>query len=105
LKLFCLDLEATKTSKLTDLNRNTVNRYTRLVRERIAEDCERASPVEGEVEVDESHFGPRRVRGKRGRGASGKTIVLTVQAQWKGLHRGSSRSQESHSASHNQGKS
>ena len=28
------------------------------------------------VEFDESHFGPRRVRGKRGRGASGKTIVF-----------------------------
>jgi transposase-like protein len=30
------------------------------------------------VEVDESYFGPRRVRGKRGRGASGKTIVFGV---------------------------
>ena len=30
----------------------------------------------GEVEVDESYFGARRVRGKRGRGASGKTIVF-----------------------------
>jgi len=28
------------------------------------------------IEVDESYFGPRRVRGKRGRGARGKTIVL-----------------------------
>jgi transposase len=26
--------------------------------------------------VDESYFGARRVRGKRGRGASGKTIVF-----------------------------
>ena len=76
LKLFSLDLEATKISKLMRLNRNTVNRYARLIRERIAEDCERASPVGGEVEVDESYFGPRRVRGKRGRGASGKTIVF-----------------------------
>jgi transposase-like protein len=30
----------------------------------------------GEVEVDESYFGPHRGRGKRGRGASGKTIVF-----------------------------
>ena len=30
----------------------------------------------GEVEVDESYFGARRVRGKRGRGASGKTPVI-----------------------------
>ena len=76
LKLFSLDLEATKISKITGLNRNTVNRYARLIRERIAEDSERASPVSGEIEVDESYFGPRRVRGKRGRGAGGKTIVF-----------------------------
>lgn len=30
----------------------------------------------GAVELDESYFGPRRVRGKRGCGASGKTIVF-----------------------------
>ena len=29
----------------------------------------------GEVEMDESYFGPRRVRGKRGRGAGGKIPV------------------------------
>jgi transposase len=30
------------------------------------------------VEVDESYFGPKRVRGKRGRGAGGKTIVFGI---------------------------
>ena len=76
LRYFALDIEATKVSKITGVNRNTVNRYLRLIRERIAEDCERQSPFGGEVEVDESYFGPRRVRGKRGRGAGGKTIVF-----------------------------
>jgi transposase len=37
---------------------------------------EEATPFAGEVEVDESYFGARRVRGKRGRGASGKTPVI-----------------------------
>lgn len=78
LKLFALDLEATKIAKLTHLNRNTVNRLARMTRQRMAEDCERQSPFGGEVEVDESYFGPRRVRGKRGRGAGGKTIVFGV---------------------------
>ena len=32
--------------------------------------------LSGEVEVDESFFGARRVKGKRGRGAGGKTIVF-----------------------------
>jgi transposase-like protein len=45
----------------------------------MAQDCERRSPLSsGEVEVDESYFGARRVRGKRGRGASGKTIVFDL---------------------------
>jgi transposase-like protein len=35
-------------------------------------------PFAGEVEVDESYFGPRRVRGKHGRGAGGKTIVFGI---------------------------
>jgi hypothetical protein len=37
------------------------------IRERIAEEAERASPFSScEVEVDESYFGARRVRGKLG---------------------------------------
>jgi transposase-like protein len=78
LTYFAIDVEATKIAKFTGLNRNTVNRLAGLIRQRMAEDCERQSPFGGEVEVDESYFGPRRVRGKRGRGASGKTIVFGV---------------------------
>ena len=33
---------------------------------------------EGTIEVDESYFGPRRVPAKRGRGASGKTMVFGI---------------------------
>jgi transposase-like protein len=63
---------------LTGLNRNTVNRYVRVIRERSAEFCETQSPFGGEVEVDESYFGARRLKGKRGRGAYGKTIVFGI---------------------------
>lgn len=76
LKLFCADLDATQITELTGINRNSVNRYLRAVRERIAEYCEFVSPIKGSVEVDESFFGARRVKGKRGRGAYGKTIVF-----------------------------
>ena len=34
--------------------------------------------LSGEVEVDESFFGARRVKGKRGRGAGGKTIGFNM---------------------------
>jgi transposase-like protein len=77
-KLFSVDLSATQIANLTNLNRNTVNRYLTLFRERIVEVCEKDSPMKGEVEVDESYFGASRVRGKRGRGARGKTIVFGV---------------------------
>ena len=76
LRLFCADVTASSAAELTGLNRNTVNRYYMMLRARIAEICERDSPFEGEVEADESYFGPRRVRGRRGRGAGRKTIVF-----------------------------
>ena len=75
-KCFSLDLTALQTAELTALNRNTVDRIYNLMRLRMYERCLEAWPVKGELEVDESYFGPRRVRGKRGRGASGKTIVF-----------------------------
>jgi transposase len=37
---------------------------------------EEARLFTGEVEIDESYFGPRSVRGRRGRGAGGKTPVI-----------------------------
>src|ERR1043165_7288497 len=78
LRLFALDLTATLIAQLTYLNRNTANRYLRLLRQAVAEHCERESPFSGDVESDKSYFGVRRVRGKRGRGARGKTIVFGV---------------------------
>lgn len=77
-KAFSLDLTAVQIAKLTGLNRNTVNRLCRIVRERMAADCEEHDPLRGTVEVDESYFGPRRVRGRRGRGAGRKTIVFGI---------------------------
>ena len=75
-RLFGVDLNATQIAQVAGLNRNTVNRLLQGIRERIAFACEAESPVAGEVEVDESYFGARRVKGIRGRGARGKTIVF-----------------------------
>jgi transposase-like protein len=77
-KYFSLDLDAHKIAILTSLNRNTVNRYLLLIRKRIAEFCEQSSPFHGEIEIDESYFGARRIKGKRGRGAYGKTPVFGI---------------------------
>ena len=77
-RCFALDLDARQAASITGLNRNTINRYYRLIRQRIAEFCENESPFSGEIEVDESYFGGKRIKGKRGRGAGGKTPVFGI---------------------------
>jgi len=77
LRLFCLDIEAKKVAEFTGLNRVTINNIFNKLRERIVEICEAESPfTNGEIELDESYFGARRVRGIRGRGAKGKIPVF-----------------------------
>lgn len=76
LRYFALDIEASKIAKLTGISRLTVNKYLHAIRERLAEHCEETNNIKGEIEVDESYFGSRRVRGKKGRGAYKKTPVF-----------------------------
>ena len=78
IKYFALDLTANRTAQLTGLTHKTVNQIYLKIRHRLAQDCQRQSPLSGEVEVDESYFGARRVKGKRGRGAGSKTIVFGI---------------------------
>jgi transposase-like protein len=67
LDCFCLDLEASKTAILLKLNRNTVNRYYKIFRCLIANKQRRDFKLlEGEIEVDESYFGPNRLKGSVG---------------------------------------
>ena len=77
LRCFCEDFPASKTATLLRLNRNTINRYFYIFRQAIFIDSDQnLSKEEGSFELDESYFGARRVRGKRGRGAAGKTPVF-----------------------------
>ncbi len=74
---FSHDFTATQTALVTRLNRNTINRLYTKLRERIFLLSKAPkTPDTGCFEVDESYFGARRVRGKRGRGAAGKTPVF-----------------------------
>lgn len=78
-RCFCTDCTAVQAAKICLVNRNTSQRYfaffRRLIVEAAWEERELYQIGNG-VEVDESYFGPRRVRGKRGRGASKKVIVF-----------------------------
>ena len=75
-RCFALDFTATSTAELIGISVRSVNSIYLKIRLRMAEACELATPLKDAVEVDESYFGARRVRGKRGRGAYGKTIVF-----------------------------
>ena len=75
-RCFALDLTASNTAEFTSVSVRSINPIFLKIRQRIAESCESNSPLQGAVEVDESYFGAQRVRGKRGRGAYGKTIVF-----------------------------
>ena len=80
IKLFSADLTAQQIASLTQTNRNTINKILKNIRIRIYEICETESPFnKGEIEMDESYFGARRIRGKRGRGSAGKTIVFGLK--------------------------
>lgn len=77
LKCFCEDLPAVKTASLLQLNRKTIDRYYNIFREKILRaSIKEMEVISGEIEVDESYFGAKRVRGRRGRGAAGKTPVF-----------------------------
>lgn len=76
IRCFALDLTASNTAELIGLSVRSTNSIFIKIRHRIAEFCEIESPLQGAVGVDESYLGAQRVRGKRGRGAYGKTIVF-----------------------------
>ncbi|MCH7638485.1 MAG: IS1595 family transposase [Bacteroidetes bacterium] len=73
-----LDLTASHTAQLTGLSHRSVNAIFLKIRHRLVPACNAQAPLCGNVEVDESYFGPKRVRSKRGRGAGGKTIVFGI---------------------------
>jgi len=77
LEVFCNDLNASVAAQILGINRNTVNRYYNLFREAIFRETLLLLEKElGVFEADESYFGARRVRVRRGRGAAGKTTVF-----------------------------
>lgn len=83
IKTFCLDLSATQVSELISVNRNTVNRHFNIFRRAIYQyQTDQLRLFKGHIEVDESYFGPRRVKGqatKRGRGTHKQPVFGIFQ--------------------------
>ena len=70
------------------MSRVSVNAILQEIRILIAKECEKISKMSGEIEVDESYFGAKRMHGKRGRGAGCKSfyfVLHTRNCKQKGL--------------------
>ena len=66
-------IDASKTAQLLKLNRKTINRYFNVFRTLIYQhQCSEKERFIGVIEVDESFFGPARLRGKPGPGRRGR---------------------------------
>jgi transposase len=74
---FVADTTARMAAELVGVNRNTATLFYHRLRETITERIADESPFGGEIEIDESYFGGHR-KGKRGRGAAGKTVVFGI---------------------------
>jgi len=72
---FIAGTTARAAAQLVGVNKNTAATFFTRLRKVIADEMEKASPFDGEIEVDESYFGGVR-KGKRGRGAAGKVPVF-----------------------------
>jgi hypothetical protein len=71
-----LDLSAADTARLSGISLRSINGIYIKLRQRLAIECGKHNAWSGRIEVDESCFGPRRGRGKRGHGAGGRTIAF-----------------------------
>jgi transposase len=76
---FVADIPARKAAEIASVNRKTADRYVTLFRKALTQTAirerEEISLFNG-IGIDESYFGPKRVRGKRGKGTGRKIIVF-----------------------------
>jgi transposase-like protein len=90
LRVFTLDITADRAAVLTGLNHKTAAAIYTLLRLRMAELAQQDCPFRGQVELDESYFGPTRQRGKpglgRGRGVRGKVPVFGILERGGRVH-------------------
>ena len=77
LKLWCENLTIETTCRLSNLSKGTVYLLYLKIQKPVIELALEESNWHGDqLEIDESYFGPKRVRGKRGRGAGRKIPVV-----------------------------
>ena len=96
IKCFSMDLNALETSKIINISYKSCKNIFHKLRIYIFTSLLKSDISKGEFELDESYFGAKRVRGKRGRGAAGKAkhqffketalrLFWTPKKRWKCL--------------------
>ena len=78
-RCFSVDITASQTARITNVNRKTADKYFNFFRFVIIKDQIRLRneiKLFNGIEIDESYFGAKRVKGRRGRGAGNKIVVL-----------------------------
>ncbi len=74
---FGVDITASKTALLLGVSRNNMNRYYSLFQQKIVASLAGVSGLcADEIASDASYCSPKRIRGKKGRGVSGKPHVF-----------------------------
>ncbi len=81
-----MDLNAYEAFQLTGISHRSCKIIYAKLRLHIAQYCIDNPVSSGEFELDESYFGAKRVRGKRGRGAAGKTPVFGLLKRDGNVH-------------------
>ena len=57
IEFFALEVSAVKAAGVLGIHRHSAARIYRVIRQCMAQDCERHTPLRGDVEADESYFG------------------------------------------------
>jgi transposase len=84
-EFFVAGVTARTAADLIGVNRKTAAYFCHRLRQIIAQEVDRGSPLAGHIEVDESYFGGYR-KGKRGRGAAGKVPVFGLLKRGGRVH-------------------
>ena len=85
LEYFSKDFTAQMTSEILCIERKTINNWYTYISEKIYKECEKEKQEKlwwWIYELDESYFWPTRIKWKRWRWASKKTIVFWLLKRW-----------------------
>ena len=81
-----MNFEVTEIFNLPKISRNTINKLLGKIRRMLFVVSQKAEKDYGEFALAKSYFRAKRIKGKKGRGALGKTPVMwIIKKRWQSL--------------------